>query len=40
MEEDALAEAAAAAGVGIGTPSLDDLGKRGSLSSIESDGRV
>jgi hypothetical protein len=36
MEEDALAEA----GVGIGTPSLDDLGKRGSLSSIESDGRV
>jgi hypothetical protein len=40
MEEDALAEAAAAAGVGIGTPSLDDLGKRGSLSSIDSDGRV
>jgi hypothetical protein len=40
MEEDALAVAAAAAGVGIGMPSVDDLGKRGSLSSIESDGRV
>ena len=34
MVEDALAEAAAAAGVGIGTPSIDDLGKRGSLSSV------
>jgi len=34
MVEAALAEAAEAAGVGIESPNMDDLGKRGSLSSV------